>query len=161
MRKFASIITFVSDNSSRSVWNSHVKGHVVRDAVLVGVCDVMNGTNSHDDLASSINNGQVNNSPAQKKGEFSSQTLKHLQSINTVCRNLLELAQPWVCYDGSKDRGQVAKGHKGVVDSGGKVIVPPQKVLEVQHQYSCSTVHWSWHLCPNIQVILCSDVQHT
>lgn len=41
----------------------------------------------------------------------------------------LELAQPWISYDGSQDGCQVAEGHEGVVDGGGKVIIPPQEVL--------------------------------
>lgn len=50
----------------------------------------------------------------------------------------LELSEPRVGDDGAEDRGQVAESHKGVVDGGGKVIVPSQEVLEVQHKHSCT-----------------------
>lgn len=48
---------------SLTLVNSHVEGHVVRGAVLVGICDVMDGTHCQDDLAHRVNDGQVNNSP--------------------------------------------------------------------------------------------------
>lgn len=50
-----------------SAFNSHVEGHVVGDAVLVCVRDVMDGADRHDDLSQRINDGQVNNSPVQRK----------------------------------------------------------------------------------------------
>lgn len=52
--------------------------------------------------------------------------------------NLLELAEPGVGHDGSHDGRQVTESHEGVVDGGGKVIIPAQKVLEVQHQHGCT-----------------------
>lgn len=54
-----------------SVFNSHVEGHVVGDAIPVGVRDVMNGANRQDNLTHRVNNGQVNDSPALKRGENS------------------------------------------------------------------------------------------
>lgn len=51
--------------------------------------------------------------------------------------NSLELAEPWIGHDGAQDGCQVAQSHKGVVDSGGEVIVPLQEVLEVQNQHGC------------------------
>lgn len=51
--------------------------------------------------------------------------------------NILVLSQPGVRYYGSEDGGEVAQGHKNVVDGGGKVLLPEQKVLEVQHQHRC------------------------
>lgn len=56
---------------------------------------------------------------------------------DSVRRDPLELAQPRVGHDGTQDRGQVAEGNKGMVDGGGKVIVPPQEVFKVKHQHSC------------------------
>lgn len=49
--------------------NSHVYGHVVGRAVLVGVCDVMDGAHSHDDLSQRVDDGQVNNGPVQREEE--------------------------------------------------------------------------------------------
>ena len=54
--------------------------------------------------------------------------------------NSLKLSQPGVSHNGPEDGGQVAEGHKDVVDGGGQVIVPEQEVLEVQHEYSCGQV---------------------
>lgn len=50
--------------------------------------------------------------------------------------NSLELAQPGVSDDGPQDGCQVAQSHKGVVDGDGSVVIPLQKVCEVQHQHS-------------------------
>lgn len=41
--------------------------HIVWCAVSVCVCDVMNGTDCHGDLANGINNGQVNDGSAREK----------------------------------------------------------------------------------------------
>ncbi len=54
---------------------------------------------------------------AQSFGVFSTQTA-----------NSLELAEPWISYNGSQDGRQVAESHEGVVDGGGKVFIPPQEV---------------------------------
>lgn len=46
-----------------SVFNSHVEGHVVGDAIPVVVRDVMNGAHCQDNLTHRVNDGQVNDSP--------------------------------------------------------------------------------------------------
>lgn len=50
--------------------------------------------------------------------------------------NLLEFAQPGVSDNGPQDRRQIAQSYEGVVDGDGGVVIPPQKVCEVQHQHS-------------------------
>lgn len=45
----------------------HVKGHVVRLSVRVGVSDVGDGTDRHGDLAQRVDDGQVDNSPAKRE----------------------------------------------------------------------------------------------
>lgn len=49
--------------------NSHMEGHVVRNTVFIAVCDVMDGTDSHDHLANSVHYGQVHDSPAKSRDE--------------------------------------------------------------------------------------------
>lgn len=51
--------------------------------------------------------------------------------------NILILSQPGVSYDGSEDGGEVAQSHKNVIDGCGKVLLPEQEVLEIQHQHRC------------------------
>lgn len=51
--------------------------------------------------------------------------------------NILILSQPGVSYDGSEDGGEVAQSHKNVIDGGGEVLLPEQKVFEVEHQHRC------------------------
>ena len=53
----------------RSIVNAHVEGHVVRGAIPVFIRDVMDGTHGQDNLAHCVNNGQVNNSPANEEEE--------------------------------------------------------------------------------------------
>lgn len=53
--------------------------------------------------------------------------------------DILILSQPGVRYDGSEDGGEVAQSHENVIDGGGKVLLPEQEVLEVQHQHRCGT----------------------
>lgn len=50
--------------------NSHMEGPVVRCTISVGICDVMDGTDSHDHLADGVYYGQIHDSPA-KSGEWS------------------------------------------------------------------------------------------
>lgn len=45
----------------------HVKGHVVRLSVRVGVSDVGDGADRHGDLAQRVDDGQVDNSPAKRE----------------------------------------------------------------------------------------------
>lgn len=51
--------------------------------------------------------------------------------------NILILSQPGVGYDGSEDGGEVAQSHENVIDGGGEVLPPEQKVFEVEHQHRC------------------------
>lgn len=57
-------------SSILSVFNSHVEGHVVGDAIPVVVRDVMNGAHRQDNLTHRVNDGQVNDSPALKGGRI-------------------------------------------------------------------------------------------
>ena len=54
----------------RQSCNSHVEGHVVGGAVPVGVCDVVDGADGHDDLAQRVHDRQVDDGPVQR-GESS------------------------------------------------------------------------------------------
>lgn len=49
--------------------NSHVEGHVVGDAIPVVIGDVMDGAHRQDNLTHRVNDGQVNNSPAEEDVE--------------------------------------------------------------------------------------------
>lgn len=57
-------------SSILSIFNSHVEGHVVGDAIPVVVRDVMNGAHRQDNLTHRVNDGQVNDSPALKGGRI-------------------------------------------------------------------------------------------
>lgn len=63
-----------------SVSNSHVEGHVVWGAVLVRICDVMDSTYCQDDLSHRVNDGQVNNSPVQRREEEEEEELNRYTS---------------------------------------------------------------------------------
>lgn len=52
-------------------------------------------------------------------------------------KHSLILSEPGVSHNGPEDGGQVAESHKSVIDGGGQVIVPAQKVPKVQHQDRC------------------------
>lgn len=43
--------------------------HIVRGAILVCICDVMDGTYSQHNLSNGVDNGQVNNSPVDREEE--------------------------------------------------------------------------------------------
>lgn len=57
--------------------------------------------------------------------------------METVRKALLVLAKPGVGYDRPQDGRQVAQRHKRVVDGGGEILVPVQKVVQVKHQHGC------------------------
>lgn len=59
----------VSPHTVLNMFNSHMEDHVVRGAILVCICDVMDGANSQDNLPHCVNNGQVNNSPVKWEEE--------------------------------------------------------------------------------------------
>lgn len=42
---------------------------IVRGAILVCICDVMDGTYGQDNLSNGVDNGQVNNSPVHREEE--------------------------------------------------------------------------------------------
>lgn len=46
-----------------------MEGHVVGGAIPVCICDVMDSTYCQDHLSHRVNDGQVNNSPAQREEE--------------------------------------------------------------------------------------------
>ena len=49
--------------------NLHMEGHIVRISVPVVVGDVMNSAYRHDNLTSSVNDGQVDNGPGVERGQ--------------------------------------------------------------------------------------------
>lgn len=74
----------------------HVKGHVVRLSVPVGVSYVGNGTDCHGNLAQRIDDGQVDDSPAKgkkdesvkygfgkKKCKFNNRDLREKKGVHT------------------------------------------------------------------------------
>ena len=65
----ACLWVFLHRTAVLSRLNSHMDGHVVGQAVLVGICDVVDGTYSHDDLSQGVNNGQVDDRPVQREEE--------------------------------------------------------------------------------------------
>jgi len=46
-----------------------MKGAVVRNTVSICICDVMDGTDSHDHLANGVHYGQVHNGPVKSRDE--------------------------------------------------------------------------------------------
>lgn len=60
--------------------NLHVKSHVVRFAIMVGVSDVVDGANSHRHLANGIDDGQVNDSP-EKEGDSAEASTERLIKV--------------------------------------------------------------------------------
>lgn len=57
-----------SPHTVLNMFNSHMEVHVVGGAILVCICDVVDGANSQDNLPHCVNNGQVNNSPVKGGG---------------------------------------------------------------------------------------------
>lgn len=60
--------------------NLHVKGHVVRFAIVVGVGDVVDGANSHRHLADGVDDGQVNDSP-EEEGDSAERSTERLVKV--------------------------------------------------------------------------------
>lgn len=59
----------VNDKACPKQYNSHMKGHVFRNTVSIAICDVMDGTDSHDHLANGVHYGQVHDSPVKCRDE--------------------------------------------------------------------------------------------
>lgn len=65
-----------------------MKGHVVRFAIMVGVGDVMDGANRHRHLTDGVDNGQVDDSPAEEGDSAERRTTE------SSCKALIHLPPP-------------------------------------------------------------------
>lgn len=96
-----------------------MEGHVVGGAILVRVGDVMDGTYGQDDLAQRVNDGQVNNGPAQResgvkqaysgadkmdKGQDARDDNKRLSHRDLMCKTYLSDVFLMMCDENTKIR---------------------------------------------------------
>lgn len=65
--------------NTRVQGNSHVRHNVIRSAVCVVVCQVIDGAYSHDCLPNRVDNGQGDNGPVIKRGD------KFLYTLTIMC----------------------------------------------------------------------------
>ncbi len=121
----------------------------------------MNSADGHGDLADGVHYGQVYDCSENTQTWPASQPWQHTltdqrQSAETAfplkvldelwsvgnCtlklykKTLLELPKPGISNDGTQNGRQVAQSHKSMIDGGRKVIIPKQKIPEIQHQHS-------------------------